>query len=148
MSCLNNILLENTPLYSDIISVINDYSVGNKKYWKGKFQECIGEINKFGCRVFTLRYDKPFQNVWRYEWKRTQKELKLNTKKKIVEYYIQHYIIEAWEEKSMMRMKKERLLNVFVAEMKDKFLVLNRDNYEEKKNTMYYQYLEYYSRYW
>jgi hypothetical protein len=86
--------------------------------------------------------------VWRYEWKKTQKELKLNTKKKIVEYYIQHYIIEAWEEKSMMRMKKERLLNVFVAEMKDKFLVLNRDNYEEKKNTMYYQYLEYYSRYW
>jgi hypothetical protein len=141
--CLNSILLDNTPLYADILSVINDYSVGDKSYWKGQFNECIKEINKHSGLVFRLKYNKPYLNLLRREWKLLQQKLNLNTKKKLVDFYLKNGIIEPSEEKSIMRMIKKRIQKVYPTEVYEKKLIVYSPNQE--LISMYSKYEHYYS---
>jgi len=137
---LNTILLNNTPLYADVLSIINDYSVGDKTYWKGEFQKCIQEINQNGSIVFMIKYEHPFRAVLKYDWKKIQKEQNINTKKKIADYYLRTGIIQdETQHKKLMRMKKEELLNHYVER---KFLTTYAyfSNKEQVKKTIYWKY--------
>jgi hypothetical protein len=140
--CLNSILLDNTPLYADILSVINDYSVGDKSYWKGKFNSVVSQINQCGHLVWLEKYDESRVSMLNWEFKQIVKSEKLNTKKKLIEWYIENGYLSNFNTKEFMRMKKKDIISYYSKTNKCFFA-----NYQANKNNIYFKYLSYYNDY-
>jgi len=83
-------MLKQCGMYSDVLSVISDYSVGDKKYWKSKFTACIKHINRKE-QVFMCKYSQ-IKSLYIYQLKKTLKEKKMTTKKKMLEYFMMNNI--------------------------------------------------------
>ena len=45
MSVNANVLLNQCGIYTDLIRIVNDYTVGEKSYWKGKYESVVSELN-------------------------------------------------------------------------------------------------------
>ena len=45
MSVNANVLLNQCGIYTDLIRIVNDYTVGEKSYWKGEYESVVSELN-------------------------------------------------------------------------------------------------------
>lgn len=132
----NSILLNNTPIIEDLISLINDFTVGDNTYWKGKYDDVMKDLytrTEWGEKPYLLFNEKNVKDdeyllytidndiVWNPIWngheyytdmfKTIMKKEKLKTKKDICDYYEKVGIF--WfplARKKSMRLKKEDLI--------------------------------------
>lgn len=133
----NSILLNNTPIIEDLISLINDFTVGDNTYWKGKYDDVMKELyiktewgekpyllfneknvkgrkNGESSRIDIEMYGNPIWNGREYYtdmFKRIMKKEKLKTKKDICDYYEKVGLFSyRLEKKEAMRLKKDMLI--------------------------------------
>lgn len=45
MSVNANVLLKQVGIYTDLINIVNDYTVGERSFWKGKYESVVSELN-------------------------------------------------------------------------------------------------------
>lgn len=100
-------MLKQCGMYSDVLSVISDYSVGDKKYWKSKFADCIKHINRKE-NVYMCKYSQ-VKSLYIYKLKKTLKEKKMTTKKKMLEYFMMNNIHITYAS----QMKKDELIRTY-----------------------------------
>ena len=78
-------MLKQCGMYSDVLNIISDYSIGNKDYWKSQFKKVIQHINR-QADVLSCKYHQG-SLLYSFELQKTLKEQKMTTKKKMLEYF-------------------------------------------------------------
>ncbi len=126
-------MLKQCGMYSDVLSVISDYSVGDKKYWKSKFTDCIKHINRKE-QVYMCKYNQ-VKSLYIYELKKTLKEKKMTTKKKMLEYFSMNNIHITYAS----QMKKDELFGAYSLRKMRNYLVDECDYNLTGKLFQYYK---------
>jgi len=138
---VNKLILDKTPLYADIISLINDFTIGNHTYWKKQFNSVIKQINYHGLDVWNVKYDMKMRcSLIERDWKMICRDRNIKTKKDIVNYMIKAKTITEDEFKSTMRMKKNEIIKFHFFQL----AYFVRDDNPNYKNTIHSKYFDYF----
>ena len=78
-------ILKQNGMYNDVLNIISDYSVGSKDYWKSEFNKVLKFFNR-DHNIFTCKYSQ-IRSLYKFELRRTLKQEKKTTKKKMLEYF-------------------------------------------------------------
>ncbi len=138
----NDILKHETPLYTDVIELVMDFTVGTTTYWKKQFTN--GFINQLNCitnngespyRLYEMfnnhvrGYYKRSINFYTWKFEKIMKEKNIKTKKQIIEYYKEKRLALKFNnefdryafstEKELWRMKKDSLIKQYALMMYD-----------------------------
>lgn len=138
---VNRLFLDKTPLYADIISLVNDFNVGNQSYWKNNFNSVIEQINRHGLDVWNVKYDiKKRMPLVDRDWKLICRDRKIKTKKDIVNYMVLTKTIREDEVKQVMKMKKDKIIKYHFYQL----LYFVNDKNPNYKNTIHSKYFDYF----